>query len=107
MQPWTPPEHIITFGYYLNKHQKLCKAIGIPISDTDMYSSKHFKEEEMMKYDIFPTDKKDNWAKTSAYFTTLYAMRKVYSEDPATEIGFKRVTNITHISRIWVSAMPP
>ena len=46
------------FGNYLNKHQKLCKAIGIPISDTDkillfivhMYASKYFTEEELMKY---------------------------------------------------------
>ena len=71
LQPQTPPAHIITFGCYLEKHHKLCKAIGIPISDTDkillfvvqMYESKHFTEEEMMKYSMIPNDDKKYWIK--------------------------------------------
>ena len=60
--------HIITFGCYLEKHQKLCKAIRTLIRDTKkilffvvkMYARRHFKEEEMMKYKILPTNKKDD-----------------------------------------------
>ena len=58
MQPWTPPAHIFTFVRYLDKHQKLRKAIRVPISNTNktiffvvwMYAIKDFTEEDMMKY---------------------------------------------------------
>ena len=75
------------------KKSKLCKAIGILISYTDkilffviqMYASKNYTEEEMMKYEMILTNDKDYWKNTIAYFIVLYATRKYYSEDRATE----------------------
>ena len=52
----------------------------------------------MIKYKIISTNKKYNWAKTLTYFTTFYVIKKAYSEDRATEIGFDSAANITHIS---------
>ena len=51
-----------------------------------------------MKYDMIPTNDKDDLAKILAYFATLYAMWKAYSEDRTTEIGFDSADNITHIA---------
>ena len=65
-----------------------------------MYASKNFTEEEMMKYNMIPTNKKDDWMKTPTYFTNLYAMQKTYSEDHATESGFTSAYNITHIDPV-------
>ena len=86
LQAWTPPSHIITFRSYLEKHQKLCKAIDIPIRNTDkilffvvhMYASKHLTEEEMTKYEMTPNNDKDSWIKNLAYLINLYTMQKPY-----------------------------
>ena len=59
LQPWTPPTHIITYGRYLDKYQKLGKAIGTLILDTEnilqfivqIYAGKYFTEEHMMAYE--------------------------------------------------------
>ena len=59
LQPWTPTTQIIMYGSYLDKHQKLGKAIGTPISYKDkilkfvvqMYARKYFTEEHMMAYE--------------------------------------------------------
>ena len=48
---------------------------------------------------MIPTNEKDDRSKTLTYFTTLYAMRKAYSEDRAAESGFKSVAKTTHIAR--------
>ena len=52
----------------------------------------------MMKYKMIPANKKYDWVKTLAYFTTLYIMQRTYSEDRASESGSESVTNITHIA---------
>ena len=64
-----------------------------------MYARKHFKEEYMTKYEMIPTNEKDDRSKTLTYSTTLYAMRKAYSEDRAAESGFESVDKTTHITR--------
>ena len=51
-----------------------------------------------MKYKILMTNKKDDWAKTLIYYTTLYAMQKSYSEDHSAEIRFKSAANTNHIT---------
>ena len=59
LQPWTSSTHIITYGRYLDKHQKHGKAIGTPILYTDnimqfvvqIYAGKYFTEEHMMDYE--------------------------------------------------------
>ena len=74
LRPWTPLVHIITSGLYLNKHQKLRKAIGISISNTNkmlffvvqMYARNHFTNEEMTEYKMIPTNEKNDWTKTLA-----------------------------------------
>ena len=59
MRPWTPPAHIITFGRYLDKHQKLFKAIGILNSDTDRIKDEvrdppeHLKGRLEKYFDVF------------------------------------------------------
>ena len=63
-----------------------------------MYANKHFTKEEMMKYKIVPTNKKDDWEKTITYFITLYVMQKAYSEYCATETGFGSASNNIHIT---------
>ena len=106
LRPWTPPAQISTFGRYLNKHQKLCKAIGITISDTNkilffvvqMYDSKIFTEEEIMEYKILLTNDKYDWSNNLTYFTALYAMQKACSEDRAAESVFESAANINHIA---------
>ena len=52
----------------------------------------------MMKYEMIPTSNKYDWINNLAYFTTLYAMQKSYSEDRATESGIESADNITHIA---------
>ena len=84
MQPWTSLSHKINFGRYFNKHQKFCKYINIPISDTNkillflvqIYASKHFTEEDMMKYEMIPNNDNRNWNKMLANLTKIYATRK-------------------------------
>ena len=84
IQLWTPLAHIVTFGHYLDKHQKVCKDILITISNRDktlfllvqIFTSIHFIKEEIMNYGILPTNEKDYWSKTLAHFTTLYSMRE-------------------------------
>ena len=87
LQPWTPPTHIIMYGRFLDKHQKLGKAIGNLILDTDtilqfvvqMYASKYFTGEHMMAYECQTNDKKDDLHETLKYFTDLYTLQKAYS----------------------------
>ena len=82
LQPCTPPNHIITYGRYLDKHQDIGKDIGTPISDTDKilqfvvqtYARKYFTEEHMIAYECQPNNKKDYWHKTLKYFTDFYAL---------------------------------
>ena len=62
-----------------------------------MYAINNFTENDTMKYKMITTDDKDNWTKMLAYFITLYAMRKSYSEDRAARNGFDISANITHI----------
>ena len=47
-------------------------------------------------------DEKNDWVKTLAYFTNLYTMRKLYSEDRATESRFEITANVTHISPLAI-----
>ena len=63
-----------------------------------MYSSKDFTKEEMIKYEMIQNNNKNYWTKMLTYFTHVYAMRKAYSEDRATERGFEIAANSTHIS---------
>ena len=51
-----------------------------------------------MKYKMIPNNDKNDWTKTLAYFTNIYAMRKAYSEDCAAESGFASAVNVTHIA---------
>ena len=48
----------------------------------------------MVKYEIILNDR-NNWVKTLAYFTNLYAMQKSYSEDRTEESGIKSAANAT------------
>ena len=41
---------------------------------------------------------KNKWAETLAYFATLYAMQKVYSEYRTTESGLESASNVNHIA---------
>ena len=50
-----------------------------------------------MQCEILPTNKNHDREKTLTYFTTLYTIRKLYSEDRAEESGFGSVANIIHI----------
>ncbi len=58
--------HIITFGWQLNKKQKICKTINVIIFDEaktlhfvgQMYKSGYFTEEQMTKYEILTDAKK-------------------------------------------------
>ena len=69
-----PLAQIIIFRRYLEKNQKLYKFVGVPISSTDrilffvfqMYASKYFTEEDMMKYKMIQTTDKDDLTKTLA-----------------------------------------
>ena len=120
LQPWTPPTHIIMYGRYMDKHQKLSKSIGTPILDTDkilqfivkIYASKYFTEEHMMTYECQSNNKKDDWHETLQYFTNLYVIRKMYSEERAGNSGFKssasfkEATSRTQTMYPWIIAMP-
>ena len=65
LQPWTPSTHIIMYERYLYKQQKISKAIGTPIPNTDnimqfvvqMYAGKYFTEEHMMAYECQTNNK--------------------------------------------------
>ena len=89
LQPWKPSTHIITYGRYLDEHQKIGKAIGTHISDTDkilklvvqMYARKYFTEEHMMAYKCHQNYKKYNWNENLKYFTDLYSLQKEYYKD--------------------------
>ena len=112
-QPWPESHHIITFGRYLDKNQKLCKAIGIPISDTDkvlyfveqMYARGEFKEEEMTIYEEKLGPDKE-WNPTLSYFTKLFERKKAYREDRASHTGFESAAHVRDTSSVR-SPPPP
>lgn len=113
-QPWPESHHIITFGRYLDKQQKLCKNIGIPISDTDkvlyfveqMYARGEFKEEEMTIYER-KTDPDKDWHSTLTYFTELFERKKAYREDRASHTGFESAAHISDTKSVASGALPP
>ena len=59
---------------------------------------KTIKQEERMQCEILPTNKNHDQEKTLTYFTTLYTIRKLYSEDRAATSEFESGDNITHIA---------
>ena len=73
--------HITDFSRYINKHQRLCEAIVIPISDEEkviffvgkMYARGEFKEKEMTDYEMSTNKDYDTALKL---FSNFFAQRR-------------------------------
>ncbi len=60
------------------------------------HKSNYFTKEQMTKYEML-VNKDKTWALTLQHFTQLYAQRKTYGDNHASNSGFKSMANIYDI----------
>jgi hypothetical protein len=110
---WVPSStHVITFDRQLTKLQKKCGTINIIISDeakmlhfvSQMYKSNYYMEEQMTKYEM-RLDTNKAWDLILDHFSKLFAQRKAYGNDHATNSGFKSAAAMYNVPSDCTIAM--
>jgi hypothetical protein len=102
---WVPSStHVIMFGCQLTKLKKKCRMINVIISDKakmlnfvgQMYKSDYFTEEQMTKYKM-RLDTNKAWDPTLDHLSKLFAQRKAYGNNHATNSRFESAAAMYNI----------
>ena len=112
---WNGTTHITKYARQLDKHQKLCRDIGVPAHDNQkiqiyveqMYACEMFDDKEMTEWEDKVTADK-TWAIAKAYFEKLYRSKAKYSEERAARAGgFTSANSLTDRTRAIIQQHNP